>query len=316
MRDAISLLDLCLSDSGEITADTVRECTGLADRGYLFEIMKAAIDEDGPRCLEILGSLWEKSIDYQRFCEQLIDSYRNLMIVRSTGNPAELIACLPDELEFYRELAERYSMERIFYSLSILEDTALAMSRTSQRRAALEMGLLKLSNPALGSTPAAMMIRLEKLEAAIARGVVSTSSPAAVQLAPTQKLLQKEDPDGPVIVTDPTVPVEEFAEWAQVLNALMDKNRALYGTLVNSKAYTADGGLLLVDAGDGLFSQMVRSDSYARKSLRDAALKVTGKTFRLGPYQPEKYEVKQQSATIDKMLEDAPSLGLEVQVSE
>jgi DNA polymerase-3 subunit gamma/tau len=311
MRDAISLFDLCLSGGDEVTADTVRECAGLADKSYLFDIQSAVIEGDAPAALEILASLWEKAIDYQRLCDQLLDSYRNLMIVKSAHNPAELIACLPDELERYRGLAAKYPMERIFYSLSILEDTQARMSRTAQRRGELEMGLLKLCDPSLGHTPQALLARIEKLEkmhvgAAIGRPSETADSSDA-QCAPPQT--------EPVVIVEPGIPAEEFAGWEEVLQVIKKKNRALYGTLANSKAYTAEGDLLLVDAGDSLFTQMVRSDDYAKKSLRDAALEATGKKYRLGPYQAEKYEIK-TAAKLDQILEQAQELGLDMEIRE
>ena len=310
MRDSISLLDLCLSAGEAITIDTVHACAGLADRSYLFAAAEAAITGDNAKILEILASLWEDSIDYQRFCEQLQGFYRNLMVAKSVQKPDELLTCLPHELTQYRETAELYTMDRIFYSLSVLEETQQRMGRTAQRRIELEMGLLKLCDPILGQDFHGLLERISKLEKIIKSGNIPQAKQAATAT------VEDADTVGPAIIVEPTTPVELFDDWPKVLEALAPKNRALYGTLANSKAYLAEGGLLLVDAGDSLFAQMVRSDQYARQSLRDAALAATGQKYRLGPYQADKYEVKPATAKLDAILEGAAALGVDLQIRE
>ena len=309
MRDSISLFDLCLSSGEAVTIDTVHACAGLADRSYLFDVAEAAINSDSAKALEILGTLWEDSIDYQRFCEQLQGFFRNLMVAKSVQKPDELLTCLPGELEQYREMAERYPMERIFYCLSVLEETQQRMGRTAQRRIELEMGMLKLCDPALGQDYNNLVSRLDKLERLVKSGNIPSSATPAAATDPADSV-------GPAVTVSPTTPVEIFEQWPQVLEALAPKNRALYGTLANSKAYVAEGGLLLVDAGDSLFSQMVRTDQYARQSLRDAALAATGQKYRLGPYQADKYEVKPATAKLDAILEGAAALGVDLQIKE
>jgi len=109
--------------------------------------------------------------------------------------------------------------------------------------------------------------------------------------------------------------VELFMDWNKVLGVLKKKNPALYGALADSAAYVG-GGLLLVDTGEGsVFANMMRGDSYAKESLRVAALEVTGQKFRLGPYNPERYTMKKQLPDkLSELLKSASELGIDVQV--
>lgn len=313
MRDAQSLLDLCLTGGEEITTEVVGSCAGLVGQEHLFGIAGAVEKSDIAGALAVLEGLWEKSIDYQRLCEQLIGFYRNLMIAGSVPKPEELIACLPGELEQYRAMAKDLSMDRILHCLTLLQDTLARMGRTSMRRTELEMGLLKLASPELAQS--SLTPRIEKLEQAVragvpARGPAQQATPAGGKAKPVA------DPS-PTEEEISKTQVEPFAPWSKVLDVLKEKNKALYGALVNSAAYTGSG-LLLVDAGEGsMFAQMVRGDSYAKESLRDAVLAVTGEKFRLGPYNPQKYDVKPVlEDKLTDLLKKASDLGVDVQVKE
>jgi DNA polymerase-3 subunit gamma/tau len=305
MRDALSLLDLCLTNTEEVSAVTVRECAGLVSREYLFKIAAEVKRRDVGAALKVLEDLWEKSVDYQRLCEQLTGFYRDLMIAKAVPKPDELISCLPDELDEFKAMANETTLEAILGALNILQECLARMGRTSQRRTELEMGLLKLC-AAGEQRPAgdlkALENRLDRLEKA---------KPAQVSTEAPQKDHKMPDP-APTAEEIQKTPVEVFAEWTDILDILKDKNAALYGTLVNSKAYTG-GDLLLVDAGNSVFSAMVRQDSYAKESLREAVEKVTGKKYRLGPYRPEQFEVKKaESEPLDKFLKQAGDGGVEV----
>lgn len=308
MRDALSLLDLCLTAGEEITTEIVGSCAGLVGQQHLFAIARAVGNADSGSALAVLADLWEKSIDYQRLCEQLIGFYRNLMVTKSVPKPEDLIACLPDELEQYRAMAKDTPMERILQCLTILQDTLARMSRTTMRRTELEMALLRLATPALAG--AALASRVDKLEKAVKAGALSPVKAAgatkeekeAALPSPTEEEIQK-------------TPVEPFARWPEVLDILKEKNKALYGALASSKAYTG-GGLLLVDAGEGsMFAQMVRGDSYAKESLRTAAFAVTGEKYRLGPYNSAKYEITTQEVDkLDDILRRAKDSGADVNI--
>lgn len=308
MRDAISLFDLCTTSGDKITAELVKTSAGLVGQQHLFDIARSVAEQDSGKALAVLQSLWQQSIDYQRLCEQLIGFYRNLMVAKTVPKPEDLIACLPDELTDYRAMAKEIPLESILSHLAILQDALARMSRTTMRRTELEMALLALCTPTPSKQVAnsqemmGLLKRVETLERSVkSGGAVSAEKPKALP-SPTEEEIRK-------------TPVEPFAPWPQVLDILKDKNKALYGALIDSKAYTGNG-LLLVDVGeDSVFTQMMRGDSYAKESLREALESVSGEKFRLGPYHAAKYEITgQQQDKLDDILKHAADLGVDVQI--
>lgn len=77
--------------------------------------------------------------------------------------------------------------------------------------------------------------------------------------------------------------VEICSKWPEIMDALSSKNRAMYAVLMGSRAYIK-GDLLLIDAQNSLFRDMIKSETRHRSDIRAAAEKVLGAKYRLGPY--------------------------------
>ncbi len=69
MRDALSLIDQCVSQESELTADTVAKAAGLAGRDYLFELSLAVRTGDSGAALAIIGRLYNASLDMERLSQ-------------------------------------------------------------------------------------------------------------------------------------------------------------------------------------------------------------------------------------------------------
>ena len=111
MRDALSIMDLCSSYNRDITVDTVSQATGLVAQDYLFKLAEAAHACNTGEFLELVGQAGQSYVEYDRLCEQLIGHYRNLMVAKSSKKPEDLIVCLPEVLQQYKEQARRYFLE-------------------------------------------------------------------------------------------------------------------------------------------------------------------------------------------------------------
>ncbi len=112
--------------------------------------------------------------------------------------------------------------------------------------------------------------------------------------------------------------VEPFPNWAEVLEQLQKRNGALYGAMVDSRAFTR-GEMMLVDCTSEMFRSLLRTSVAAKESLRDAIFAVTGQKYNLGPYTPGKYAVaeqKQESDPLAGLLKKANELGVPVEVNE
>lgn len=329
MRDALSLLDLCISHSDTITVQAVTEAVGLGGQDRLFELADAIADHDPAQALRVIGALNENSIDFSRLCEQIVGHYRNLMLAKTLRETGDLIQATPEDLLRLQEQGKRFTMDHILYALGLLQNTMGSLSRTAFKRTELEMAVVRLCDERLGDGLEGVLERLEKLErmvrtgaAAVQESAGSTPEPAA---APPKKPA-KASPGRRMEGTTDAVPaaapadgnvteVAPFQNWAQVLAELQKSNGALYGAMVESRAYTK-GDMMLIECGNELFLTLLRTSIAAKESLRDAILSVTGQKYNLGPYNPQKYRVneKEPDDPVDAVLDKARALEVPVDV--
>ncbi len=191
MRDALSILDLCVGDGAEITEQTVADICGLAGREYLLSFVEALHTGDISSAIELIGRLHADSVDMLRLCEEIIAELRNLMLLKTLRSPEELIVCSSEELEALRAAAEDWKLDEVVYALSVFEE-ALAKMGKGSRRTALEMAVVTFCTPSLNRSAAGLAARVSALERAVktgalsAGGMESTASRPAVGAAPPQ----------------------------------------------------------------------------------------------------------------------------------
>lgn len=169
MRDALSLLDQCFSVTDDVSTDTVRECAGISGSDYLFRMADCIFASDTAGILKALDELIDMSKDVSRLCEELISHFRVLMLLKA-GADNSVVKLTSDDMELYREQADKFTLSQIMRCISILSDTFTSMGRVRTPAMLLEMCLIKLCTPSLDIDEKAITARIEKLENAVASG--------------------------------------------------------------------------------------------------------------------------------------------------
>ena len=339
MRDAVSLLDQCLSIAKTIDTGVVTRAAGLADRGYLFDLTESILRHDTAGVLRLIDQLYRLSVDFSRLTEELIGHFRTLMILKNVGNPDGLILLLPEERVRFEGMAKLAAPALLLHALDRLQETLFRLTRTSQKRVEVEMSLLQLCNPSLDTTPEAILRRVEALEAGQAlRPAPAPAAAAETATIPPEEAMPAAEMEGPPperemvfhpadkppAAPPPAAPTASPARkegkpvdfvkldcWPEVLATLARTNPALYGTLGESACYVG-GDLALIDSGDRMFFQLIRSNDYAKKSLRAAIEQHTGRKYRLGPYRPEPKTEEAKPDRLGELLGRARAAGIPV----
>ena len=292
LRDALSLLDQCLSRSHDVTASLVAEATGMAGRDYLFRLAAAIRSRDGAAALTLLNSLYEGSKDMERLCVELVDFYRNLMIMKSVGDPGALIVMSPDELvELHRE-ADALSLESILHIMDVLQRTLDRLKSGVSRRVEMETTMLRLCDPRLDTTPESLLRRIEALETRpmLSTPTASVASSVKPEAEPTPVSQETSKPEEPKPVENaPSVSVSvPFTGWADVLAYIAKQSPPLYGVLTDSTA-VIDGEQLIILTDNELFGALVRSDGN-KAVLLGAVQAVVGRPMRIKRGRPNRKE--------------------------
>ena len=170
MRDALSLLDQCISISDKIDEELVRQCSGAADSEYLFAVSQAAIDRSPADALAVLDKLIFQGKDISRFIEELTAHYRNLMLEKTAVE--ELVKASGSELEQYRRQSKVYSLDEIMRHIDLISDSLdniNRMKQTGQARLLTEQLLIRLTTPKLTNDASALAARIGSLESKVER---------------------------------------------------------------------------------------------------------------------------------------------------
>lgn len=325
MRDALSLLDLCISHGTQITVQTVTQAAGLCGNEHLFTLTDALLQRNPSEALRILNELSENSLDFTHFCEQLVGHYRNLMLLKTIKAPDDLVQAAPEDLEKMGSQVAGVSLPEILDAIDLLQGTLNRLPYTTFKRTELEMALIRLCEVKPAQDNAGLAGRVETVE----RRILALEE-GAVPRVPAQSAVQPkhtptsgadnsvskkaEPPQGGAKAAE-TAEVNPFDDWPKVLAELKKLNGALYGAMIESHAYSK-GDMMLIDCANEMFRSLLRTSVAAKESLRDAILSVTGKKYNLGPYNPERHSAApQKKDPLDGMLKKASALNVPVELN-
>lgn len=192
LRDGLSILDQCAGRSKQITAQLVSEVAGLAGREALYRLSDAVLARDSSAAAEELAQLHENSYDMERLCVEMINHFRNFMMVKTVKKSRELIICTDDEYKHIEASAGQFTLAQILRGLDLFQSTLVKIKGGATPRIEMEMAFVRLCEPKLETDPDAINQRLSALERAVQNGVptapvktVQSPAPAA-RPAPAQ----------------------------------------------------------------------------------------------------------------------------------
>lgn len=164
MRDAVSLLDQCISVSNDIDEETVRTTAGIAGTDHLFALAECVREHNAPEALKIIDELHNQSKDLILLLDELLSHFRNLCMLTATGNDFSLIPAGSGTRNDLARQAGEFTLGEIMRCMDILQDCIARTPKTAKRKTVAEMCLIRLCNPRLDSDSSALSLRLEKLE--------------------------------------------------------------------------------------------------------------------------------------------------------
>lgn len=181
LRDGLSILDQCAGRSKNITAALVSEVSGLAGKESIYELSDCIINSRSSDAMRIISDLYQNSFDMEQLCVEMINHFRNLLVVKTVRKSRPLLICTDDEYNRITEVADDYTLESIIYSLDLFQDTLVKIKGGAKARIELEMALIKLCEPKLSSAPDAFLDRLAKVEHTLKTGAITVQAPPVVK---------------------------------------------------------------------------------------------------------------------------------------
>lgn len=344
LRDALSLLDSCLAVSSHIDEEVVRNAAGLVSKTYLFELAAAIINKNPTKSLEIIDRLYSESKDMARLCDELVEHFRALMLIKTIKNPRDILIMSDDEFEQAVTQSDYLSLADIVFYMDVLSRAYQRMGRGTGDRTELEMALVKLSATELDGTVEALTARVTALEKAVKRGItvnyaqpaqqsVQTEAARSASVPNTQTEVEepfaKPEPEykkAPVAKPAPEVkPVAQrasvnldelydnavpFARWVEVVDSLKSVSRSIAAAFAGSTAYES-GNYLLIDTNNELAFDLLRQNG-RRTEIKQTLLELTGKNYSLGPYKRSTPKKVEKTDPLNSLVQSLEGSGVEI----
>ena len=165
MRDAVSILDQCISRSTTVTQSIVTQTAGIANQSYLAALTDAVLAKDASAALSIIDRLYQNAKDIAKLCEEMVSYFRGLMLLKTMRKPETVLQYAPKELSEMKEQAQVLSLPTLLHGLQVFQD-AQGRMHFADMRIEMETAFVRLCQPELDNSAEAILRRLEALEKA------------------------------------------------------------------------------------------------------------------------------------------------------
>ena len=282
MRDAISLLELCAGANTRIDEALVFETVGSGNRESAFKIIEAVGKADYETVYSIINDIVMKSGDLSVFWQEIIDAYRDVMIVKNSERAKVYLDLTDAEYGYLSDIASVYTMAKLNYHTSMMEKAMADMQRAlNSKRAIAEITLTRMCDTRLSSSGEALALRIEELEKAVKMlklGVpVATAAPVAD--AKVQNTVEKAE-QKPIAAKEPekkSAPLSLYGDWGKVLKKVSELKRSLSAGFAGSSVYT-DGSGRFVIRMTGFFADKLRSNDTDMAIVRGVIAEQEGRS--------------------------------------
>ena len=181
MRDSLSILDQAIAmGDGNVDYEELVSMLGLVTNEYLFDLTSATIERNIEKAITIIDKIVFAGKDVFLFIKDLIAHYRNLLMIKVTNNPEEVLDMSLENIALVKEQGDRIRVEEIMRSIRILQEAETNAKMSKQARLYLELAIIKICKIEYDTSNEVILSRINKLEAALKSGKIQIESVNAV----------------------------------------------------------------------------------------------------------------------------------------
>ncbi|NMC73948.1 MAG: DNA polymerase III subunit gamma/tau [Geobacteraceae bacterium] len=270
LRDSLSTLDQVLAFCGdEVGDDEVLGILGVVDRRLLTETSRTVFSRDCRAALDIVARVDSCGYSMRQFCQELIEHFRNLTVIKVTQAPSELLDVAEGELEEIRHQADAVTLEDVRRHLSILLKAEAEMAVSGFTRLILELALLKMCTLVPVVPVGDILERLKALE----RGAGSAVHGKPARTARVDAPVALEEPRTPARVSPPASGGSGQARegWAGFVSFVAGERKRLGAILEHGRPLRFTAECVEIGFPAGSFHLACLEDEESLTSLAEMA---------------------------------------------
>lgn len=268
MRDALSLLDVCLSyTDGEVSGQLARDVLGTAGRAAMFEYVDALIDEEAGQALLLIDSAMRRGSDPQVFMRDTVAHLRGVMLAKTVREGLEeLMEITPEDAARFGEQAGRIGPQALNRMLELFMRAEGDAKWASRPRTLLELTAVRACHPQ-SEPDATLAERMERVEKLVESGAAARPARSSGKAA-GEKTEKREEK--PVQKREPTPSEEPPEAWHEAIKRLKEENSSISAPLDSMRFIRFDGRQVIVEfTRKGVMHKMLLE---RKKALIEGAL--------------------------------------------
>ena len=245
--------------------------------------------------------------DISVFWQEIIDSYRDIMIVKNSDKAKSYLDLTDVEYSRLKSIASQVTPARLSYHVSLLEDALSDMQRAfNSKRSIAEIVLTRMCDPKLIITAESLAVRLEELERDIS--MMKLGVPQVQQKSAEQVKAQAPDIVTPADLPEPTNDSSSegaviYSRWGSVIERICALKKSLSAGIASASVYKCGESAFLIVAND-FFAKKLAASEADLAIVRGVIAEVEGK-----PRDTVKLEIRSLDKPVgDVLLELSESL--------
>ena len=325
LRDALSLLDQCASATvGELNADRVYACLGIAGIQQCASLMEYIADRDTAKALSLLNRFYAEGKDMGALLDEMACLARDFLVLKAAPNEGVgMLSGVATDAEA-AALSNRFSYGELVRMVGVIQATLASFNRSASRRMDAELCVVNLCQPELDADLTSVIARITKLEDQIRSGVVmqqaaqaqpnidnSTRMQSANDLEPAQVIAAEIQPSA----LEDEAPVGFWADIvAGVKSELSPAFRGFFAISANSPIRgILSGDRLLLVCTNKYVIEMVNKPDIISLVARKASAKL-GRPIRVAV--TDGSGVQENNEQMEKLLDFGRSHSDIIKISE
>ncbi|MGH3869537.1 MAG: DNA polymerase III subunit gamma and tau [Pseudonocardiaceae bacterium] len=304
-RDSLSVLDQLLAGAGTdgVTYARAVALLGVTDVALIDDMVSALATQDGATVFATIDQLVEAGHDPRRFASDLLQRFRDLVLLRVAPEQAchGLVDAPEDQLATMTAQAQALGAASLTRFAEITHNGLAQMRGATAPRLLLELLCARMLLPAVADGDGAVLHRLERLERRLttaqpnagaasspgpARVTDSTPDPPASRPKPPDPDVKRPEAQNPESQSPETQNLESPREpvagqldaaavrrvWQALLDAVREQSRATQALFSNSTASAVEGSTLVLTLPTAPLARRLgeeRNVEMIKKALRD-----------------------------------------------